>query len=205
MSKADPNMERIAELQRMIADFAKIERHVHLADSGRPENDVEHSFGLALTCWFIAHKAAPELDLQKILLYALAHDIVELHAGDTFIFDTERVKGKSAREDAAIDQLYKDWPDFPELAQAAYDYKNKANAEAKFVYAIDKLLPPIMINLGEKEAYWQRHKITIGKHDANRKPKIRTSPEAAHYHEALSEWLQKSGLLYKAPNSSKQG
>ncbi|HEX8227522.1 MAG TPA: hypothetical protein VF572_06670 [Candidatus Saccharimonadales bacterium] len=44
-----PTMQRIAELQQFIADFAKIGRVPQLADTGRPENDVEHSYGLALT------------------------------------------------------------------------------------------------------------------------------------------------------------
>jgi 5'-deoxynucleotidase YfbR-like HD superfamily hydrolase len=59
-----PSMARIAELQQFIADFAKVERVPQLADTGRPENDVEHSFGLALTCWFLAPKIAPELSLE---------------------------------------------------------------------------------------------------------------------------------------------
>lgn len=202
--KADPSMERLADLQQMIANFSRIERHIQLADTGRQENDAEHSFSLAMTCWFVARKAAPHLDLAKILLYALAHDMVELHAGDTYIFDAEKVKDKSAREDAAIATLRADWPDFPELAQAAYNYKHKTDAEAKFVYAIDKLLPPLMINLGEKQAYWQRNKITQEMHDSNRAPKIRMSPEAAHYNEALSEWLRESGYLYKEPESGAQ-
>ena len=46
-----PSIDRLAELQQLIADFAKVKRMPHLADNGMEENDVEHSFGLALTCW----------------------------------------------------------------------------------------------------------------------------------------------------------
>ena len=84
-----PSLNRLAELQQLIADFAKVKRVPHLADNGQPENDMEHSYGLALTCWYLQPKIAPELSLSEILQYALAHDIVELHAGDTFIFDDE--------------------------------------------------------------------------------------------------------------------
>lgn len=77
--KSAPTIQRIAELQQLIADFSRIERAVELADTKRPENDIDHSYGLALTCWFLAPKIAPELDLQKIFAYALSHDIVELH------------------------------------------------------------------------------------------------------------------------------
>jgi 5'-deoxynucleotidase YfbR-like HD superfamily hydrolase len=85
-----PSMDRLAELQQLIADFSKIQRIPPMGNSGRPENDVEHSFGLALTCWYLQPKVAPDLDLLKILQYALSHDIVELHAGDTFVFDVVR-------------------------------------------------------------------------------------------------------------------
>ena len=82
----------------MIADFAKVERIPDLADNRRPEKDVEHSYGLAMTCWFLHDKIAPGLDIAKILKYALSHDIVELHAGDTYVFDKEAVATKSERE-----------------------------------------------------------------------------------------------------------
>jgi putative hydrolase of HD superfamily len=191
-------MDRIAELQQFIADFAGILRVPHLADSGRPENDVEHSFGLALTCWFLAPKIAPELDLGQILRYALAHDTVEIHAGDTFTFGPkELLDSKSDREEAAIEQIAKDWPDFPELADYAKGYKDKRDEEAKFVYAVDKLLPVLMIELGEREAFWNRHKITLEMEAAEKEHKVQASSYVAPYYQELVNWLHAHDTLYK--------
>jgi putative hydrolase of HD superfamily len=191
-----PSMDRLADLQQMIADFAKVKRVPHLADNGIPENDVEHSFGLALTCWYLHPKIAPELDLSKILQYALAHDIVELHAGDTFVFDTERAASKDAREREAAEQIRKDWPDFLPLVEYTEGYMNKVDAEARFVKAVDKLLPVIMVELGEKNEYWKRHGITLSMERDN-KVTIRVSDSVAPYYEMLIEWLDERGNMHE--------
>lgn len=191
-----PSMDRIAELQQFIADFSRIDRVPKLADTGRQENDVDHSFGLALTCWFLAPKIAPELSLEKILCYALAHDTVEIHAGDTHVFAAqELLDSKSDREDAAIVQLRKEWPDFSEMVDAAQGYKDKVDEEAKFVKAVDKLLPPLMVNLGEKAAYWNRYKITR-QMEVEKKVSILVSDFVAPYYERLLEWLSDPNYFY---------
>jgi putative hydrolase of HD superfamily len=192
-----PSIDRLAELQQLVADFARVLRVPHLADAGRPENDVEHSYGLALTCWYLAPKIAPKLDMAKIFSYALAHDIVEIHAGDTFVFaDPELIASKPAREQAAIDQLRIDWADFDPLTDYAQGYLDKRDEEAKFVYAVDKILPVLMIDLGEKNAFWDRHKITEPM-ERDKKRAITVSPIVAPYYELLMKWVGEHDYFYK--------
>lgn len=196
--KAYPTVNRLAQLQQMVADFASVVRVPQLADKGRAENDVEHSYGLALTAWFLSTHIAPELDQSKILKYALAHDLVELHAGDTFVFgDQAALDSKSDREDDAINKLAVDWTDFPDIATFARDYKNKSDEEAKFVYAVDKLLPVLMINLGEKDAFWNRHKISYNDQAEEKRDKVRTSKYVSPYYELLMEWISNPDYMYK--------
>lgn len=191
-------MQRIAQLQQMIADFACVMRVPNLADKNRAENDVEHSYGLTLTSWFLALKIAPELDQLKILKYALAHDIVELHAGDTFVFAAQKeLDSKNEREDKALELIAKDWPDFSELAQYAKDYKNKVDEEARFVYSIDKLLPVIMVNLGEKDTYWARYQITLEMQMQEKEAKVKVSPIVGPYYEKLVAWMTAPDYFYK--------
>lgn len=191
-----PSMQRLSELQQFIADFGKIFRVPPLADTGRAENDIEHSFGLALSCWFLAPKIAPDLNIEKILKYALAHDTVEIHAGDTYIFADQHVlDSKSEREDAAIAQLAADWPDFQEMTDYAKNYKDKADEEAKFVYAVDKILPVLMCML-ERKDFWVRHKITLDM-QVKEKLKVRTSKYTAPYYEKLVEWMSAPDNFYK--------
>lgn len=196
-SQSYPTVQRIAELQQLIANFSKIERVLNLADTGRSENDVEHSFGLALTCLFLAPKIAPELDTARLLTYALCHDLVEIHSGDTFVFDEAMVATKSKREKAALKKLELEWPDFTEMTNAAKDYMNKANREAVFVYTVDKMLPPIMINLGEKDAYWKSHKITRKMLEETKGKTMRLSEELGGYEQKLYEWLADPDYFYK--------
>lgn len=193
-----PSIERLAELQQLIADFACVYRVPQLADKHRAESDVEHSYGLALTAWFLASHIAPELDQGRILKYALAHDLVELHAGDTFVFGNDAaLKSKSAREDEAVEQLAKDWPDFPEMSVFAQNYKGKQDEEAKFVYAVDKLLPVIMVNIGEKEAFWSRHKITLEMQTQEKEYKVKVSKYVSPYYEKLCDWMTDPDYFYK--------
>ena len=131
-----PSIDRIAELQQMIADFAKVKRTNKLVDNPGTENDVEHSYGLALTCWFLQPHIAPELDLQKIFSYSLVHDLVELHAGDMyFLLNKEQAKQKKLNEAKALKTIESKWKmDFPDLVQHISNYEEKVDEESWFVY-----------------------------------------------------------------------
>jgi putative hydrolase of HD superfamily len=182
-----PSLDRIAALQQLIADFGRVERALNLPGSKRRENDNDHSFGLALTCWYLQPKIAPGLNLLEVFKYALTHDLVELHAGDTFAFDKAGMERKTDREKAAVDQLHEEWADFSELPQYAEGYMNREAEEAKFVKAIDKLLPPIMIELsGESE--WNRLGITLEAERENKKS-LHVSEHLSPYYDLLLEWL----------------
>jgi putative hydrolase of HD superfamily len=192
-----PSMDRLAELQQLIADFAKIRRAVPLADAHDGENDVEHSYGLAMTCWYLHDKIAPELDLSKILRYALSHDIVELHAGDTYPWDEAAVATKYEREKAAMRQIEKDWHDFPMIVEFAEGYADKVDEEARFAYAVDKLLPIFMIELGDAKAIWNEKQLNLEMEREN-KVTILKSEIVAPYYEKLLEWLDERGNISKA-------
>lgn len=191
-----PPVERLGYLQQFVANFSKVNRAFELADTGRMENDVDHSYSLALICWYLAPKIAPELNEVKIFKYALSHDTVELYAGDTFVFaEEELLNSKSARENAAIEQLYADWPDFTEMVDYAKGYKEKVDEEARFVKAVDKILPLLTIELGESGQFWNRHKITLDMEREN-KVTIRVSSHVSPYYERVIAWLEMRGNMH---------
>lgn len=182
----------------MIAEFSKVQRVPPMGDTHRPENDVEHSFGLALTCWYLQPKIAPNLDLLKILQYALAHDIVELHAGDTYVFDVVKAESKEQREREALVRIADDWKDFDELALHAERYMDKADNEARFVKAVDKLLPVIMIELDNHPGdFWKRLGINMDMEREN-KVSIHVSEEVSPYYELLLTWLDERDNIPKS-------
>lgn len=197
MSEKLPSIDRIADLQQLIADFACVYRMPNLADKDRKESDVEHSFGLALTCMYLAPHVAPDLDMARVLKYCLVHDLVELHAGDTFAFDQEENTTKEDREQLALEQLKNDWADFPELIEYAVGYKNKVDEEACFVYFVDKMLPSIMVNLGEKDEFWKEHKITREMHEAEKNKKMTLTELGAEYAKMLNEWMADPDYFFR--------
>lgn len=186
-----PSIDRLAELQQLVADFAKVKRKITLSDNEGFENDVEHSYGLAMTCWFLHPKIAPDLDLSKILKYALSHDLVEIHAGDTYFLDKKAVELKPTRERDAITQLRKDWPDFAEPIDFAEKYMDKYEEEAVFVKAVDKLLPVMMIGLAEgMETHRKRNGLTKENLREDKKS-IHVSERISPYYDMLFEWLDR--------------
>ncbi len=99
------------------------------------------------------------------------------------------LQGKAERERAAIDKLVEEWPDFPELATAIHEYEARQSNEAKFVYALDKLMP-VVLNYLNQGRTWQHEGITFERLVAEKEAKIRLSPEAFPYYQQLIATLQ---------------
>lgn len=83
-----PDIRRLLEFQKLLVQFQHISRVTHIPGSWEAENDTEHSYNLAMTAWFLAPHF-PQLDCDKLIRYALVHDLVEVHAGDTYIYADE--------------------------------------------------------------------------------------------------------------------
>jgi len=204
MPKAKPDIQRLIDFHRLLLQFQAIERIVHVPHEQqakfRWENDTEHSYSLTMTAWFLC-EYFPHLDRDKVIRYALVHDLVEVHAGDTYVFaDAEQLASKAAREAAALQQLKTDWPDFPELVENIHAYESKADAEAKFVYALDKIMPVLLIFIG-KGYTWQTEKINLEVLDAIKRDKVALSPEIAAYYDELYELLTKHSHYFAGGGS----
>src|SRR5687768_18319751 len=114
------------ELQKMSIDLALIDRNHYLAGTGRRENDIEHSFTVALLCWYIHDRYKIDLDITKILKYALAHDFVERYAGDVNTYaSTEARQQKVKDEAAALERLSAEFTVFPDLVSKMNEYELK--------------------------------------------------------------------------------
>lgn len=124
-------------------DFSNIERIPRLADSRR-ENDVEHSYALAIAAPAIAEQYYPELDADKVRRFALVHDLLEIEVGDVATFDLSKaeLEEKNRREQVAKrivpERLSKI---SPAIATALEEYEKQDCDEAVFVCMVDKLLP----------------------------------------------------------------
>jgi putative hydrolase of HD superfamily len=188
-----PSALRLIDLQRLTLHFIAIERQLTLpATFGeeRLETDVEHSFALALAAWFLAQNA-PHLDTNKVIRYALVHDLVEVHAGDTYAYDPAAHRTKKQREKDALATLQIDWPDFPEMTDAITAFEEQWDPEARFVYALDKIMP-IILNMLDSGRPWHRKGVTLKQMRAYKDKKVAVSSEIAALYDQLIGILEKN-------------
>jgi 5'-deoxynucleotidase YfbR-like HD superfamily hydrolase len=113
----------------------------------RFENDAEHSFLLATLGCAIAEQMNSTLDLGRVSQYALIHDLVEAYAGDTTIWASdEEHASKVEREAAALKLIEKRFGRrFPWIHQTIRRYELFDEPESCFVYALDKIIPYIVM------------------------------------------------------------
>ena len=115
-----------------------------LADNNRRENDAEHSWHLALYVMILKeYSNMPDIDWLKVIKLVLIHDLVEIYAGDVFIYDNKGHENKKQKElDAAV-KLFALLPeDQGKEMHALWDeFENRTTPEAKFAAVVDKLQP----------------------------------------------------------------
>ncbi len=175
-SETKPDAMRTAEFMRLLHAFQSVERIMYAPNLERMENDVEHSYLLVMLSWYLAHTLGLALDRRKVLEYALIHDLVEVYAGDTPIFDTDAQVSKRDREEAAQTRLAKEWPEFTDLHEAIAQYESQSEPEAVFVYEVDKLVP-IITNYVQGGHAWKKHNISASWLFENKRDKIHKRKE----------------------------
>lgn len=140
-----------------------VERRNRLADGSRRENTAEHSWHLGMAAIVFAPFAIEPIDVSKAVAMAMAHDVVEIDAGDTFAYDQgEAAASKELREQAAADRLYGLLPQGPgSYLRSLWDeYERGDTAEARYVMAIDRMAP-MLLNIAEGGTTWREHGITV--------------------------------------------
>lgn len=166
----DRRLDRQIEFLCAIDELKRVQRQTTLLDGSRRENSAEHSWHLALYAIVLAEYGGG-LDVHRVLRMVLVHDIVEIDAGDTFIYDEAGQADKQDRERRAADRLFALLPaDQAGRLRAAWDeFEERRTPEARFAYAIDRL-QPLLHNHRTAGAAWRRHRITAGQVDAKNAP-----------------------------------
>lgn len=120
--------------------MGSVMRATHLPD-GTYESDSHHSFSLALISYHIVKTTCPELDAEKVMLLALAHDLLEIITGDedTLHYTVEQHNAKHLREEEAVKEFQELFADYPDIRQAMNDYERLDTPEAATVFVLDKV------------------------------------------------------------------
>ena len=76
----------------------EIYRQTHLSRHGRNENDAEHAWHMAICAYLLKEYANEAVDIGKVMIMCLIHDVVEIDAGDTYAYDSEGLNTQTERE-----------------------------------------------------------------------------------------------------------
>ena len=136
-------------------------RQTHLSGHGRRENDAEHAWHMAIMAYLFKEYSNEPVDISKVMLMCLIHDIVEIDAGDTYAYDDAGLKTQKAREDAAKERIFSLLPDEQkeELVKLFDEFEEYETPESKFAHAMDNL-QPLMLNNSNGGGDWKEHKVT---------------------------------------------
>ena len=153
--------ERLKKQLDFILEIDKeknIFRQTHLSGHGRNENDAEHAWHMALMAYLLREYSNEPVDITRVMLMCLIHDVVEIDAGDTYAYDPEGLKTQKAREDAAKERIYSLLPpdQKAELTALFDEFEACETAESRFAHAMDNL-QPLLLNNSNGGADWREH------------------------------------------------
>ncbi|MFC6093134.1 HD domain-containing protein [Saccharothrix lopnurensis] len=156
--------ERLAAQIRFIVEIDKLKtvlRRSPLVADDRLENDAEHSWHLAMMVPILAEYADDPIDVGHTVELVLLHDLVEVYAGDTFLYDDEARQDQEAREQAAADRLFALLPDDQAVRfRALWDeFEARQTPEARFAKAMDRL-QPLLLNFNNRGGTWRTPGVT---------------------------------------------
>ncbi|GAA4234554.1 HD domain-containing protein [Actinomadura meridiana] len=136
-------------------------RRSPLIAANRRENDAEHSWHLALMVMVLAEYADGQIDVERTLQLVLLHDLVEIYAGDTFLYDEVGARDQAEREQAAGDRLFALLPDdqCAEFRALWDEFEARSTPEARFAKAMDRL-QPLLLNFNNRGGTWRTPGVT---------------------------------------------
>ena len=157
----DERLKKQLDFALEIDKEKNIFRQTHLSGHGRNENDGEHAWHMAIMAYLLKEYSNEPVDIGKVMLMCLIHDIVEIDAGDTYAYDAENLKTQKAREDAAKERLFSILPEEQkdELIKLFDEFEEFKTAESKFAHAMDNL-QPLILNNSNGGGDWIEHGVT---------------------------------------------
>ena len=168
-SRLRAQLEFVLEADRL----KHVLRQSLLTNGSRHENDAEHSWHLALMAVVLAEYGPPGLDLGRAMQMLIVHDLVEIDAGDSFIYDEAALATKAEREQAAARRIFGLLP--PDQGQrfAALweEFEARESPDARFAAAMDRL-EPLLLNFQTGGATWRPNGIRRGQVVARNGPSL---------------------------------
>lgn len=149
------------EFMLEVDKLKRIRRQTTLLDRSRQENSAEHSWHIALSVLILSEYAeADDLDLLQVIKLLLAHDLVEIDAGDTYCYDEIGGQDQNARERKAADRIFSILPEDQAASFRSLwnEFEDRQTPEARFANALDRL-QPFLHNYFTRGHTWRKHGI----------------------------------------------
>jgi putative hydrolases of HD superfamily len=157
-------LDRLARQLAFVLDVDKLKsvlRRGYVADGSRLENTAEHSWTLALMAVVLAEHADEPVDVAEVLRMVVLHDIVEVDAGDAYVYDDAARAAAAEREQQAAVRLYGLLP--PDQAQELHalwhEFERGDSAEARFARSLDRFAG-FLLNHASDGRSWRENGIT---------------------------------------------
>jgi putative hydrolases of HD superfamily len=198
--------ERLHEQMRFVGEIDRLKgvlRQTMLAEAGRRENSAEHSWHLAMMAVTLGEHAPPGTDIGRVTAMVLLHDLVEIDAGDLFVFaDAAQQARQEEAERAAADRIFALLPaDQAADFRALWDeFEERRSPEARFARGLDRL-QPMLENFKAGGGTWKEHGITADQVLAKVQLIEDGSPALGRYARNLVAAAVRDGLLAPAPGS----
>ncbi|MFV0472341.1 MAG: HD domain-containing protein [Paludibacteraceae bacterium] len=192
------NLLQQIEFIKEIDKIKYIQRRTKLFNSNRNENDAEHSWHLAMMAIVLSEYSDVKIDLLKVIKMVLIHDIVEIDAGDTFIYDQNKSHENTEEELKAARRIFGVLP--PEQAEDFIaiwlEFETGVSDEAKFARSMDRL-EPLLQNTSNNGGTWKEFGVKRQAVYDKKKVIRQGSKKLWNYAENLIEESVKRGILDK--------
>ncbi|MBK1897481.1 HD domain-containing protein [Chryseobacterium paridis] len=142
-----------------------VQRRNYNADDSRRENTAEHSWQIIILAQvlFPYAKNRTDIDLLRVIRMLSIHDLVEIEAGDTFLFDEKAMVGKFEREKLSAQNIFGilDEPLRSEFFNLWLEFEEEQTPDAIFACAIDRIMP-FILNSHTSGKSWTEARVTEG-------------------------------------------
>jgi putative hydrolase of HD superfamily len=192
--------KRLEEQLNFIIEIDKVKniiRKSKLFDGNRFENDAEHSWTISIMALLLKEYSNFSVNIEKVIIMLLIHDIVEIDAGDTFLYSTERANAHNNEKKAAeriFGLLEEDQKDY--FMKLWNEFEEKETNEAKFASVFDRL-EPLIQNYIKEGFTWKKYNITYDMVIKNNKHIENGSKEIWEFVLKLLEKATEKGYLPK--------
>jgi len=177
-------------------------RKTRIFHNKRYENDAEHGWHMSLMALILAEYSNEKIDIAKVVKMALIHDLVEIDAGDTYLY-AEHQEDKVEKERKCAERIFGLLPEDQrdELLALWEEFEAKQSAEAMFAGSMDRL-GPVMQNYFDNGHAWKIHNVSSDKVMKVNGQIDKGSKAIWEYVESLIGDSIEKGYLQKGPAAS---